>query len=118
MIITCDFDHTLRFENGETNQTTLDLISTFDAQIIIISTRKDIQDILDFIVINGLTIKEIVLVSDEHEKLKVAKSFGTSCHFDDSDEALSLFDNQGILTVNCFNSEEWDQWLIKLGIEV
>ena len=122
MIITCDFDHTLKFETGEVNQQTLDLLSAFDAQVIIISTRKNtdvnLQEIVDFILQNNISVVGIHLVGDEHQKLAKAIEVGSTLHFDDSEEALQLFDNNGILTVNCFDKEVWETHLKNLEIDL
>jgi len=122
MIITCDFDHTLKFETGEANQQTLDLLSAFDARVIIISTRRDTdinrQEIVDFLKENNILITAIHLVKDEHQKLAKAIEVGSSLHFDDSEEALQLFDNNGILTVNCFDKEVWETHLKNLEIDL
>jgi len=74
--ITCDFDHTLQFENGKPNGRTLELLREFKAQVIVISTRRNtpenVAEIEAFCDKNNLTISEIVLVSNEVEKLNQA----------------------------------------------
>lgn len=119
--ITCDFDHTLCFENGKPNQRTLELLHSFEAQVIVISTRRNtpenFSEIELFCNTNDLTISKIVLVSDEVEKLKQALLVKSDLHCDDSEEALLLFDKQGILTVDCFDRDVWAEWLKVLEIE-
>lgn len=120
MIITCDFDHTLRFETGEVNQQTLDLLSAFDAQIIIISTRRDTdinrQEIVDFLTEHNILTTAIHLVRDEHQKLAKAIEVNSTLHLEDSDEAIKLFDKAGKFVVNCFDKEAWKTHLKNLEI--
>jgi len=119
-MITCDFDHTLKFETGEVNQNTIDLLS--GSQVIIISTRRktdaNLQEIVNFILQNNISVVGIHLVGDEHQKLAKAIEVGSTLHFDDSEEALQLFDNNDILTVNCFNKEAWETHLKNLEIDL
>ena len=119
-MITCDFDHTLKFETGEVNQRTVDLLS--GSQVIIISTRRktdaNLQEIVNFILQNNISVVGIHLVGDEHRKLAKAIEVGSTLHFDDSEEALQLFDNNGILTVNCFDKEAWETHLKNLEIDL
>ncbi|RTL00155.1 MAG: hypothetical protein EKK57_07860 [Proteobacteria bacterium] len=94
--ITCDFDHTLQFENGKPNERTLELLRSFQAQVIVISTRRNtpenMAEVEAFCNKNNLTISKIVLVSNEVEKLNQALAVQSDLHFDDSEEALLLFD--------------------------
>lgn len=121
-IITCDFDHTLQFENGKPNKQTLKRLVEFMSQvIIIISTRRNtpenVSEIEGFCAKNDLTVSEIVLVSNEVEKLNQAIVHQSDLHFDDSEEALLLFDKQGIPNIDCFDKEAWAEWLKVLEIE-
>jgi len=64
-----------------------------------------------------LTISEIVLISNEIEKLNQAILCQSDLHFDDSEEALLLFDKQGIPNIDCFDRDVWAEWLKILEIE-
>lgn len=78
-MITCDFDHTLRFENGIPNKKTIAAIG--DTPFSIISTRKNRDEIENFVKENRLPCTNIFLVNDEWEKVFVAMKLNSVCHW-------------------------------------
>jgi len=117
-MITCDFDHTLRFENGTPNRKTIAILD--NRPFVIISTRKDTTENRDeiqaFVEENHLNCVNIFLVNDEREKAFVAMKLNSVCHFEDSDEAIKIFLRFGIPCVHCFDENQWNLWLQECGI--
>lgn len=120
-VVTIDFDHTLLFEDGETNFHTLKLLSLFNGCTkIILTTRKqsdeNVREIKNFCQKNGLFVSLICFVPDEAAKLEKALELQSFCHFDDSEEARGFFNKTNIFFVFTLNSTKWALILKQWGI--
>lgn len=120
-MFTCDFDHTLCFEDGEANFETLALLESLGVPFTIITTRKPMSENVDqvftFIHEHGLDCDTAFFVKDEQEKLQMAVVIGSTLHFEDSTEAIELFKEARIPVVDCFNAHKWSQLLKTWQIE-
>jgi len=122
MIVSFDFDHTLRFETGELNTTTmLDLHKHIDAgdEVWIISSRPAIKENRDFLEAfckeHAPTVAGIRL-TDGHLKIHTLNEIGSTKHFDDDPDELLHCHEWGIMGVDCFNQAKWNEHLIELGV--
>lgn len=89
-----------------------------DKKFIVITTRRNTSEnqveIIKFLNEHNLQWKSINFVKDEKEKLKLALRFNSDLHFEDSEEAINLFNQANINCINCFNLEKWNLWLERL----
>jgi hypothetical protein len=115
-IVTIDFDHTLKFETGETNEPTIKQIKALSNCILFVVTSRMFSD-------ESLT--EIKLFLSEHEievekiihtngnsKLEALISLKSELHFEDDIWAIEDLkrDLPNIQIVNCFNLKKWQEY--------
>ena len=111
-VITVDFDHTLRFENGKPNTQTIEQLRDEhpNNRIIIVTARQwcieSAQQIMEFGLEHDLYIDNIIH-TDLLPKGPFCKAVGSIRHFDDCQRELKSCQEYGIDTVDCFRADVW-----------
>jgi acid phosphatase class B len=111
MIISFDFDMTLKLPTGQPNMVIVEKFKEHMEKrdkIIIVTSRKDTlkskMEIEDFLLDQGLEAEEIYH-TDGALKEYALKSLGVQLHYDDDDEELKHAQKAGIAVVNAWNKE-------------
>jgi hypothetical protein len=111
-VITVDFDDTLEFGNGGTNEKTLEKLREFhkgDTIVIVTSrnfSKSSLENINNFLTEHNIFVSNIIHTNGKL-KAEFCKAVGSVKHFDDCEEELEECAKIGIGTENCFDLEAW-----------
>jgi acid phosphatase class B len=117
MLITVDFDHTLQFNDGSPNDTTLQMLRMNHKgdQIVIVTSRSfsvgSVKAIQDFAKQHNLNVSNIIHTNGSL-KGPICKAVNSQRHFDDCEADLDSVKEQGVDIVNCFDAQAWSREVI------